>query len=210
MSLKVKVLKRQGKTIIEVEEGEIKIVTGEGNHITQNLPAVSSRRALPASSSEVKYPEIVDDHVFDLDDAERELIKGEEPEGFLDWLVQLLFGPNESKIERIERITRELEGRHQLREQIVKLVAQKYRVAETLIEAQYCSVLKRLTYEAEAQRLKALKAAYETEEGKAKRALKREEKVHALTDGTNGHDYSMKSFFDLIEDDAINYLKPNR
>lgn len=211
MGVKVRFLNRNGRTVIEVEGGELKMAKREENGITQNLPAISSRQALPASSSnDVKYPEIVNDSPFSLDDAERELMRGEEPEGFLDWFLNLLFGPNESKIERIERITKELEARHQLREQIIKLTAQKYRVAEALIEAQYSVVIKRLTCEAEAQRLKVLKAVYEAEEGKAKRVLKREEGTNALTEGRNERDYGIESFFDLIEDDALNYLKPNR
>jgi len=209
MGVKLRFLNRNGRTVIEVEGGEVKIVKREGN--AQNLPALSSRQALPVSSSNpVEYSEKVNDSPFSLDDAERALMRGEEPEGFLDWFIQLLFGHAESKIERIERITKELEGRHQLREQIIKLTAQKYRMAEALIEGQYSVVIKRLTCEAEAQRLKALKAVYETEEGKAKRALKREQGTNALTEGRNEHDYDIKSFFDLIEDDASNYLKPKR
>lgn len=210
MSLKAKVLIRVGKTIIEVEEGEIKIVKGEGKHITQDLPALSGRH-LPASSSNgVKYPEIVNDPAFDLDEAERQLMRGEEPKGFLDWLVHILFGPNESEIERIQRIANELEGRHQLREQIIKLVAQKYRVGEALIEAQYSVVIKRLTCETEVQRLKSLKAAYEADEGKSKRALQRAESPNALTEGTNGQDYAIESFFDLMEEDTLNYMKSSK
>jgi hypothetical protein len=209
------------KGITVKEENHVSGNDIPGNSVLLALPSSSSQsiperkerdsaRYLTSSDDDVKYPEIVNDPVFDLDEAERRLMKAEEPEGFLEWFFNLLFGHNESKIERIQRITKELEARHQLREQIIKLTAQKYRVEEALIEAQYSVVLKQLAAEAEAQRLKALKAVYEAEEGKAKRALKRAESTPALTEGRNEHDYGIESFFDLIEEDALNYQKSKR
>lgn len=211
--MKIRIINRDGKTFIEVEGGEVKMEKREGkcNGNPENLPAISSRQALPASlSNEAKQPEIVNDPAFDLDEAVREIMRGEEPEGFWDWLVHALFSKAETKLERIQRHTNELEALYQLKEQIIKQAAQKYRMNEAFIEAKYAPVLKWLECKAKAQGFKALESQYAADEGKSKRALKREEKVDALTEGANGQDYGIESFFEHIEEDALNYMKSSK